>query len=84
MNINLNKKDSLNDSLALKIMGSHFTFLISNLNKVNLYIEKKNIKPDNILIVPINQDYHWFFAMIYSGRVYIFDSLLPNLKAKPK
>ena len=50
--------------------------LQQNPTRISTEITKKQLSRKNMLIVPMNQDQHWFFVVLYRRGLYVCDSLL--------
>lgn len=73
----LEKKFAQNEDGPFKLLNSYFASIILSKteSQIQRFLKKKSLKKTDVLIMPINNRNHWYFAIYDNNQIVIYDSI---------
>lgn len=73
----LEKQFAQNEDAPYKLLNSYFAtnILPKTESQIQRFLKKKNLKKTDILIMPINNRNHWYFAIYENNQITVYDSI---------
>ena len=74
----MDKTYIVNKETSFRIIGSYFaqtTLQAKQKEKIEKFLKKKKLNNTNAIIMPINSQNHWYFAVFDKDALVIYDSI---------